>query len=117
MISTLRHIVSLAKIPVAVLVLSAFLLVQFVEVWHYHTPAVQQKGVSVGEVPQPDMGAGHSHDSCPICSASQFLKDIFIKPVTSGVKSLGTMALTFLKQTLYQFVSSILRPGRAPPAF
>ncbi|MFN8360828.1 MAG: hypothetical protein U0264_13020 [Candidatus Kapaibacterium sp.] len=114
MISTLRHSVSLAKIPVAVLVLSAFLLGQFVEVWHYHAPRNQQRGVAVGESAAQDTAVGH--DSCSICSSTQFLKDACIKPVTTvfswGVKT----TKTFLKHTLYQFLSSILRPGRAPPA-
>jgi len=114
MISTLRHIVSLAKIPVAVLVLSAFLLGQFVEVWHYHTPIQSRSGVVVGESAAHDTTIGH--DSCPICNSTQFLKDVCIKPVTTLFTWLVKTTQTFLKQTLYQFLSSLLRPGRAPPA-
>ncbi|MBK9249610.1 MAG: hypothetical protein IPM69_16205 [Ignavibacteria bacterium] len=118
MISTLRHIVSLAKIPVAMLVLSAFLLGQFVEVWHYHSPTeMQSDSLSVGGFTKTESGAGHSHESCPICSSSQCFKDLIIKPVTTVFTSLVKSTLAFLKHTLYSFLSSVLKPGRAPPAF
>ncbi|MBS1536243.1 MAG: hypothetical protein JST20_00680 [Bacteroidetes bacterium] len=112
--SILLHSIRISKIAVAVLVCISFLLGQWVEVWHHHTAvSSQSKTQSVAQTAKA--GEFTSHDSCPICSGSQFLKDGLMKPVSEFFSSVTKSVFTFFKHICYQFLAKVLHSGRAPP--
>jgi len=106
-----------SKSAVAILVIFCFLLGQWVEVWHHHTAGISSQSTSQSVAETSKAGDFTSHDSCPICSSSQFLKDGLMKPISEFFSSITKSTLLFFKKICYSFLSKILHSGRAPPAF
>ncbi|MBI3260117.1 MAG: hypothetical protein HYZ54_11680 [Ignavibacteriae bacterium] len=108
------HITRLGRIALAVLVSFCFLLGQWVEVWHHHSnTAGQSKVLSLSQTAK--IGELTSHDSCPICNTSQFIKDGLMKPVSEFFASVSKSVVSFFKFVGYKFLAAILYSGRAPP--